>query len=191
MSLVNIAKQYAADEWASQNFAEVANVLASTTVDIQNTEGITMGIIGERLGFAVQVLVSDTLRKILDGQIQIPVEYAVYKGVILDARDRLLADTGMTLYSQDRQQLLGIVAQIAGWPNEVLTAIQGLGITKREVWKYHGLPSVPTESDVQSAYLKDQLSKVWSGKQDMINAAGSITEMIITLREIADSLENN
>lgn len=187
-TIVSISKQYAADPWNAKDAQGVADALATVTVPVTNTNGVTMGEIGVKLGFPAQVQVSDTLRRIIDGSLSIPEGYAIYKGVIIDARDRLLADTGMTLYSADRQQLLDIVGQIGGWSTELVSALKSLGLENRPLWQYVSLVHTPTVEEVQEAMDAEDLRIAWIGKQELINGAKSINEMIATLSSIVSEL---
>lgn len=190
----SIAIQYAEDEWNSQNYAGVASVLDTASVRVDLPRGITLTMIGGKVGFIGQAIVSDTLLQIEEKSIVLPEGQELYRAVIIDARTRLCQDTGLSIHTDDRQALIDLVSALGQWEQKMpgLTAIiKSMGTYLEKPWKFHGLTSAPTASDIELTYQADLLDKDWNGKQALIDAAipNGRQAVIDTLRNISNDLE--
>lgn len=160
IELDRLCRQYAATEYAADDFVTTASLLASTIVPVPNTKGIMIGEIGEKLGFGAQAVVTTTLVEIVDGTIpaqpvpQLGLQANHVRALVKDAHERLLHDTGLRIDSAERQALLDIVGGLGNWDAQITgltAAIKEMGVALPPTWQYHGLPAAPTAAECQQA----------------------------------------
>jgi hypothetical protein len=144
IQLDKLCRQYAPAEYAADDFVAVAAALSSTLVPVHNPKSWTYAELADipEIGMdGVRILIN-TLKA-------------------ADATDPLMGPTHTALSTQGlrldhpvRQAMIDTLGTMGSWDAQIpgLTdAVKQAGVKQEVAWEYHGLESVPTDTDCSDA----------------------------------------
>lgn len=62
-----------------------------------------------------------------------------------------LFSTGISFADAETQELITVLGAVGSWPQPVVDAVKGIGITKKLRWQQLGLPFLPSPEDIDAA----------------------------------------
>jgi hypothetical protein len=183
IQLDKLCRQYAPAEYAVDDFVAVAAALSSTLVPVHNPKSWTYAELADipEIGMnGVRILIN-TLKA-------------------ADATDPLMGPTHTALSTQGlrldhpvRQAMIDTLGTMGSWDAQIpgLTdAVKQAGVKQEVAWEYHGLESVPTDTDCSDAKTakaaEDAAAVVEANKQTLKANAQQAVSAVIDLIEAGD-----
>jgi hypothetical protein len=183
IQLDKLCRQYAPAEYAVDDFVAVAAALSSTLVPVHNPKSWTYAELADipEIGMnGVRILIN-TLKA-------------------ADATDPLMGPTHTALSTQGlrldhpvRQAMIDTLGTMGSWDAQIpgLTdAVKQAGVKQEVAWGYHGLESVPTDTDCSDAKTakaaEDAAAVVEANKQTLKANAQQAVSAVIDLIEAGD-----
>lgn len=153
-------------DWQSKTAQELHTLLNEIHV-VPDPTPYTFAKLGEVLtqrglpGSEIRSQVSYTMMQIELKELPLPQEYEKVRGDIRSAYIAMSATTdGLSLHLPERQQLIGLLAQVGQWPAGIMEAILSLGVRQYSIY-----PS--SLQEVEAALAEIELEAT---KQSLISA---------------------
>lgn len=151
MSLAEAIKSI--PDWQNKTVQELHTVLNEVHTTPDPTP-YTFATLGEELtrrgmpGSAIRSQLSYTMMQIEIKEKLLPTEYEKARGDIRAAYIAMSATAeGLSLHLIERQQLVGLLAQVGEWPAGMLEAVLSLGVKQTVIWD-------ATEEQIQEALIE-------------------------------------
>ena len=137
--LIDLINKYASAEANAGDWQGVVNVLTTPSIVVLNDSRWTLGTIQLELGV-------DTARTVAAGMKAVgDVDPIVGSAYIA------MSTVGMQLHTDDRQAMVDVVGQAAGWPSDLIKSLKELGKKVISPVEQAGL-SAPTPEECQAAW---------------------------------------
>ena len=138
--LIDLINKYASAEANAVDWQGVVNVLTTPSIVVLDDTAWTLGAIQVQLGV-------DTARTVAAGMKAVgEVDPIVGSAYIA------MSTVGMQLHTDDRQAMVDVVGQAAGWSSDLIKSLKELGKKVISPVEQAGIPA-PTEAEMQEAWL--------------------------------------
>lgn len=176
--LIDLINKYASAEANAGNWQGVVNVLTTPSIVVLNDSRWTLGTIQLELGV-------DTARTVASGMKAVgDVDPIVGSAYIA------MSTVGMQLHTDDRQAMVDVVGQAAGWSSDLITSLKALGKKTVSPVEQAGIPA-PTEAECQAAWESQELDQQWTTLQNEVirPVEHDRALLVAALRQSANELE--
>lgn len=141
------------DGWAAMTAEEVFDSLTELRTEPNPTPytfaSMSQAIGGEN-GLYISGLVATTMLRVVEKDLVLPDEMQAIRGLIQGSFIAMSATAeGLSLHTQERQELIGLLGNLGQWPSQVTAAVSSLGVRQFTLASDAGLSIVL--GDVQVA----------------------------------------
>lgn len=138
--LSDLINQYAATEANAGDWQGVVDKLNTPSIVVLNDKAWTLGMIQLELGV-------DTARTVAGG-----IKAAGDVDPIVGSAYIAMSTVGLQLHTDERQAMVDVVGQQAGWSSDLIASLKALGKITKTPLESAGL-TLPTVAEVQEAWL--------------------------------------
>ena len=176
--LANLINQYASSEANAGNWQGVVTALTTPSIVVQNDKAWTLGMIQLELGV-------DTARTVAGG-----IKAAGDVDPIVGSAYIAMSTVGMQLHTDDRQAMVDVVGQSAGWSSDLIESLKELGKKVISPVEQAGIPA-PTEAECQEVWEAQELDQQWTTLQNEVirPVEHDRALLVAALRQSANELE--
>ena len=176
--LSDLINQYAATEANAGDWQGVVDILNTQSIVVLDDTKWTLGMIQLELGV-------DTARTVAGG-----IKAAGDVDPIVASAYIAMSTVGLQLHTDERQAMVDVVGQQAGWSSDLIASLKELGKVTKTPLESAGLP-LPTVAEVQTTWEAVVLQRQWAALQnDMITPAENDRAFLVAaLRQAANELE--
>ena len=176
--LGDLINKYAATEANAGDWQGVVDKLNTPSIVVLDDTKWTLGMIQLKLGV-------DPARTMAAG-----VKAAGDIDPIVGSAYIAMSTVGLQLHTDERQAMVDVVGQQAGWSSDLIASLKALGKVTKTPLESAGLP-LPTVAEVQATWESVTLQRQWAALQnDTITPASDDRALLIAaLRQSANELE--
>ena len=176
--LADLINQYASQDANAGDWQGVVDKLNTPSIVVLNDKAWTLGMIQLELGV-------DTARTVAGG-----IKAAGDIDPIVGSAYIAMSTVGLQLHTDERQAMVDVVGQQAGWSSDLVASLKALGKVTKTPLESVGLP-LPTLAEVQTTWESVTLQRQWAALQnDTITPASDDRALLVAaLRQAANELE--
>lgn len=176
--LSDLINQYAATEANAGDWQGVVDKLNTPSIVILDDTKWTLGMIQLKLGV-------DPARTMAAG-----VKAAGDIDPIVGSAYIAMSTVGLQLHTDERQAMVDVVGQSAGWSSDLIKSLKELGKKIISPVEQAGLPA-PTEAECQAAWESQELDQQWTTLQNEVirPVEHDRALLVAALRQSANELE--